>query len=96
MDVSSLGEPAGLMLQTIRNHLDNEYNDVKVDIRKHRIVFGRLTSLRWFLDIMPTKEGLILSIPTRGSQNNSKKVTVRTDSELHLAIAEIDVSYRSV
>ncbi len=96
LDVSVLAEPARSLLQAIRTHVDDKYDDMSVDVREHRIVFGRMTSLRWFLDILPTHDGLLLSIPSKGAPENVKKLRIRTENELHNALQEIDESYKSV
>ena len=39
------------------------------DIRMHRVVFGKSMTFRWFADIEPEKEGIIIKI-----QKNRKEV----------------------
>ncbi len=96
LDVSVLAEPARSLLRSVRSQVDHRFDEVNVDVREHRIVFGRITSLRWFLDILPTHDGLLLSIPSKGSPENVKKLRIRTENELQSALEEIDESYKSV
>jgi predicted transport protein len=36
--------------------------NVVEDIRRHRVVFGKSMTLRWFADVEPEKEGIIIKI----------------------------------
>lgn len=58
---SKLDRKIALTLTALREAILELGNGVVEDVRMHRIVYGRGDTLRMFLDIQPTRNGLILT-----------------------------------
>ena len=43
--------------------------NVVEDVRMHRVVFGKSMTFRWFADIEPEKEGIIIKIQKNRKEN---------------------------
>ena len=65
----------------IRKYCLSLAENVVEDIRMHRIVFGKSMTFRWFADIAPTEDGVIIKI-----QKNRKEpvhiIEVKIDQNL--------------
>ena len=51
-----------LLFDSVRTFCLSLGENVVEDVRMHRIVFGKSMTFRWFVDIEPEKEGIILKI----------------------------------
>ena len=56
-------------------------NNVVEDVRAHRVVFGKSLSFRWFADLEPGLEEIIIKIQ-RDRKEPQKTITVRTSDDL--------------
>lgn len=63
------------LLKQIRNEILALGNDIVEDARMHRIVYGRKTILRTFLDIHPVKNGIMMTLKKGRFYNDAKKIT---------------------
>ena len=50
------------LFDSIRNYCFSLGNNVVEDIRMHRIVFGKSMSFRWFADVAPQENGIVIKI----------------------------------
>ena len=50
------------LYQEIRDYCISLGDNVVEDVRMHRIVFGKSMSFRWFADLEPSQEGVIIKI----------------------------------
>ena len=70
--------------------------NVVEDVRMHRIVFGKSMTFRWFVDVEPEKDGIIIKIQKnrknppeifkiKNNQQNSKflKIIKKAFEEIH-------------
>ena len=60
------------LFQIIREFCLSLGGNVVEDVRMHRIVFGKSMTFRWFADIAPEDNGIILKI--QKSRNESKQI----------------------
>lgn len=69
------------LYESIREFCLSLGDNVVEDIRMHRIVFGKSLTLRWFVDVEPQDDGIIIKI-----QKNRKEppqiVNVKLDQEV--------------
>lgn len=56
-------------------------SNVVEDVRAHRVVFGKSLSFRWFADLEPEPEGIIIKIQ-RNRKEPQKIITLRTGDDL--------------
>lgn len=56
-------------------------NNVVEDVRAHRIVFGKSLSFRWFADLEPEGDSIIMKIQ-RDRKEPFKTVVVRNEQDL--------------
>jgi hypothetical protein len=50
------------LLDSIRNYCFSLGENVVEDIRMHRVVFGKSMSFRWFADVSPEENSIIIKI----------------------------------
>ncbi|KKL72595.1 hypothetical protein LCGC14_2083380 [marine sediment metagenome] len=69
------------LFESIREFCISLGENVVEDVRMHRIVFGKSITFRWFADIEPQNDGIIIKI-----QKNRKEppqiVNVKLDQEI--------------
>ena len=56
-------------------------NNVVEDVRAHRVVFGKSLSFRWFADLEPGLEEIIIKIQ-RDRKEPQKTITVKSGDDL--------------
>lgn len=78
--------PAAAMpiFQEIRQYCMSLGNNVVEDVRMHRIVFGKSMTFRWFADLEPSQEGVIIKV-----QTNRKEPPVIIDVKLNQEIDDL-------
>ncbi|MBM3897099.1 MAG: hypothetical protein FJ358_01025 [Thaumarchaeota archaeon] len=64
------------LLKKIRKGILNLGNDIVEDVRMHRIVYGRKTILRTFLDMRPARNGIAITIRRGRMYKNEKRLAV--------------------
>jgi predicted transport protein len=64
------------LLKTIRREVLGLGNDVVEDVRTHRIVYGRKTILRTFLDVRPARNGIAITIRRGRFYKDEKRLAV--------------------
>jgi len=93
------------LLKRIHKEVQSLGNDIVEDVRMHRIVYGRKTVLRTFLDIHPAKNGIMMTIRKGRFYNDAKKITtdkgltaevVINNNNLKDALELVKQSYLSV
>lgn len=55
-------EPVQPLFDSLRDFCLNLGKNVVEDVRMHRVVFGKSMSFRWFADIEPQSDGVILKV----------------------------------
>ncbi len=93
----SFDEQIKVLFSGLRKIVHDRYEDVSEDVREHRIVFGKKTPLRWFLDALPVKEGVMLSIRSpEGQPAKILRMIIRDRNDLERVIPSMDAAYGSV
>ena len=64
------------LLKCIRKEVLNLGNYIVEDVRMHRIVYGKKTVLRTFLDIHPARDGIAVSIKKSRTDKDVKRLAV--------------------
>lgn len=70
-------------------------NNVVEDIRAHRVVFGKSLSFRWFADLEPGLEEIIIKIQ-RDRKEPQKTIMVRTGDDLAETKRVIQDAYNTI
>ena len=66
---------------SLREYCISLGSNVVEDVRAHRVVFGKSLSFRWFADLEPGLEEIIIKIQ-RDRKEPQKTITVRTSDDL--------------
>ena len=64
------------LFDSVRTYCLSLGDNVVEDVRMHRIVFGKSMTFRWFADIEPEREGVIIKIQKKSyasTRNSSNK-----------------------
>lgn len=72
------------IFQEIRQYCMSLGNNVVEDVRMHRIVFGKSMAFRWFADLEPSQEGVLIKV-----QTNRKEPTVIINVKLNQDINDL-------
>jgi len=70
-------------------------NNVVEDVRAHRVVFGKSLSFRWFADLEPGLEEIIIKIQ-RDRKELQKTITVRIGDDLDETKRMIQDAYNTI
>ena len=70
-------------------------SNVVEDVRAHRVVFGKLISFRWFVDLEPDKQSVIVKIQ-RGRKEPFKTISVQAGQSLDEVKSSILDAYNTV
>ena len=65
----------------IRDYCFSLGDNVVEDIRMHRIVFGKSMSFRWFADVAPTQDSVVIKIQ-KSRKEPANLITVNLDENL--------------
>ena len=65
----------------IRDYCFSLGKNVVEDIRMHRIVFGKSMSFRWFADVAPSQDGIVIKLQ-KSRKEPANVVTVNLDENL--------------
>ena len=96
-NLSRFNEQINALFSSICKIVCDRYDAVYEDVREHRVVFGKKTPLRWFLDALPMNEGVMLSI--RSPQKHPSgivKIIIHDMNDLEGMLPSIDAAYQSV
>lgn len=69
--------------------------NVVEDVRAHRIVFGKSLTFRWFADLEPDAESIIIKIQ-KDRKEPFKTLTFRHDQNMDDIKSQIGEAYRSI
>lgn len=72
------------LFEEIRAYCLSLGDNVVEDIRMHRIVFGKSMTFRWFADLEPSQEGVIIKV-----QKNRKESPLIIDLKLNQEIDDL-------
>ncbi|MBI5146976.1 MAG: hypothetical protein HZA84_07130 [Thaumarchaeota archaeon] len=70
-------------------------NNVVEDVRAHRVVFGKSLSFRWFADLEPGLEDMIIKIQ-RDRKEPQKIITIRAGDDLDEIKKSIHDAYNTI
>lgn len=79
--LTSLDENSKTILNELRDFVMSLGPNIVEQIRLHRIVYGKLTVFRWFLDIRPMKNQLIASVKA-DRKSPPKEITLQSREQL--------------
>ncbi|MFB5605769.1 MAG: hypothetical protein ACE5R5_01700 [Nitrosarchaeum sp.] len=57
------------LFDSVRDYCLSLGENVVEDIRMHRVVFGKSMTFRWFADVEPEREGIIIKIQKSRKEN---------------------------
>ena len=84
-----------LLFDSLRNHCMSFGNNVVEDVRAHRIVFGKSLSFRWFADLEPNGDSIIMKIQ-KDRKEPFKTIILKGDQNLDEIKKEIFDAYNSI
>jgi hypothetical protein len=70
-----------LVFDSLRQYCIALGDNVVEDVRAHRVVFGKSLSFRWFVDLEPEAEDIIIKIQ-RNRKEPQKIITLRVGDDL--------------
>jgi len=84
-----------LTFDSLRQYCIALGNNVVEDIRAHRVVFGKSLSFRWFADLEPEMESIIIKIQ-RNRKEPQKTITLRAGDNLDEIKKLIQDAYNTI
>ena len=69
------------LYESIRDHCFSLGDNVVEDIRMHRIVFGKTMTFRWFADVSPEKDTVVIKIQ-KDRKEFANIISVNLDQDL--------------
>ncbi|EGG41263.1 hypothetical protein Nlim_2074 [Candidatus Nitrosarchaeum limnium SFB1] len=69
------------LFDSIREFCLSLGENVVEDVRMHRVVFGKSLTFRWFADIEPEKEGIIIKIQ-KSRKENPQILQIKTEQDI--------------
>lgn len=81
--------------EKIRNFCLSLGNNVVEDVRMHRIVYGKSMSFRWFTDIEPEKDGVLIKIQ-KSRKESPKIIQIKSINQTDQAIDLIRKAYHEI
>jgi hypothetical protein len=70
-------------------------NNVVEDVRAHRIVFGKSLSFRWFVDLEPENNSIIVKVQ-RDRKEPFKTITINNETKLDELKSMISDAYNTI
>lgn len=70
-------------------------NNVVEDVRAHRIVFGKSLSFRWFADLEPENDSIIVKVQ-RDRKEPFKTITINNETKLDELKSMISDAYNTI
>ena len=83
------------LFDSLREYCLGLGSNVVEDVRAHRIVFGKSLSFRWFVDLEPEANSIIIKIQ-RDRKEPFHTRTVTNEIELETIKAEISDAYKTI
>jgi predicted transport protein len=69
------------LYDTIRDYCFSLGENIVEDIRMHRIVFGKTMTFRWFADVSPEKDTVVIKIQ-KDRKESANIISVNLDQDL--------------
>ena len=88
-------EPVLPLFDSLREYCLSLGENVVEDVRMHRVVFGKSMSFRWFADVEPQEDGVIIKLQkTRKEQ--PKIIPIKLDQELTEIKKQLKEAYETI
>ncbi|CAD6516954.1 conserved hypothetical protein [metagenome] len=68
------------LFDSIREFCLSLSGNVVEDVRMHRVVFGKSLTFRWFVDVEPEREGIIIKIQ-KSRKENPQMLQIKTGQD---------------
>ena len=83
------------LFDALRQHCMSQGSNVVEDVRAHRIVFGKSLSFRWFADLEPEANSIIVKVQ-RDRKEPFKAITITDESGLAKLKNAISDAYNTI
>jgi len=83
------------LFDSIREFCLSLGENVVEDIRMHRVVFGKSMTFRWFTDIEPEREGVIIKIQ-KSRKENPQILQIKTGQDITELKENIKNAYETI
>jgi len=88
-------KPVFSLFDSLREYCLSLGNNVVEDVRAHRIVFGKSLSFRWFADLEPDTNSIIVKVQ-RNRKEPFQTKTITNEQELYAIKAVILDAYTTI
>jgi len=92
---SQIPHDAKPIFEEFRNFCLSLGDNVAEDVRMHRIVYGKSMSFRWFADIEPEKDGVVIKIQ-KDRKEPPKIIQVKSNENMEHAKELIKSAYQTI
>lgn len=83
------------VFEEFRNFCLSLGDNVVEDVRMHRIVFGKSMSFRWFADIEPEKDGVVVKIQ-KDRKESPKIIQVKSNDRMEQTKELVREAYQTI
>ena len=88
-------EPVLPLFDSLREYCLSLGENVVEDVRMHRVVYGKSMTFRWFADVEPQEDGVIIKLQkTRKEQ--PKIISIKLDQELTEIKEQLKEAYETI
>jgi hypothetical protein len=91
----NLGKDVGLLLVSLRDFVLSLGDNVIEEVRPHRIVYAKSLTFRYFLDIYPRNNDLIIGI-RKNRKESTKEYIVSSIQQIQSIESEIKEAYKVI
>lgn len=91
----NLSKDVGILLVSIRDFVLSLGDNVIEEVRPHRIVYAKSLTFRYFLDIYPRKNDLIIGI-RKNRKESAKEYVVSSIQQIQSIESEIKEAYKVI
>ena len=88
-------EPVVPLFDSLREYCLALGEKVVEDVRMHRVVYGKSISFRWFADMEPQEDGVLIKLQ-RDRKEEPKAITIKLDQDLTEIKREIKDAYETI
>ena len=83
------------LFDSIREFCLSLGQNVVEDVRMHRVVFGKSMTFRWFADVEPQTDGIIIKIQ-KNRKEPPETVSIKSEQEGTLVKQNLEEAYQTI
>ena len=90
-----ISEPVLPLFNSLREYCLSLGQNVVEDIRMHRVVYGKSMAFRWFADVEPQEDGILIKLQ-KSRKEQPKIIPIKLDQELTEIKEELKEAYETI